>query len=70
MGVTNKGGRGKRSPDSLRRVGVRLPIVPPEIARLLDAICAARGGTRSEHVTKALIQYATLEEVKAADLVE
>lgn len=73
--TTNKGAkgigvRGKRNPDAVRRVGVRLPMVAPEIAQLLDAICTTRGGTRGEHVTKALLKYATLEEAENAGMVE
>lgn len=66
----NKGGRGHRDPNALRRTGVRLPIVPAAISSLLDAIVETRGGNRTYHVTQALIRYATEEEVEKAGLVE
>lgn len=58
------------NPKAIRRTGVRLPPVDASMARLLTAISKARGGTKSHHLTMALIRYATVEEAEAADLVE
>lgn len=66
----NKGGRIPRNPNSLRHSGVRLPPVRPEFARLLEAIALSRGGTKASHIEKALIAYATIEEVEDAGLIE
>lgn len=64
------GGGGKPVPNAIRRVGVRGPMLRPEIATLLDVIAASRGKTKSGVVEMALIAYARESEVEAAGLIE
>lgn len=51
-------------PDAIRRTGKRLPPVEADVAKLLDVIAERRGGTKSDHIKLALLQYATEEELK------
>lgn len=60
----------QRQQVSLRRDGWRPPPIDPAMQELVKAIASNRGGTIAEHITKALILYATVEEADAAGLVE
>lgn len=60
--MKQKGVKCNPNPLSIRKVGVRLPPVRPEYAKLLDTIASRRCGTKSSHIEKALLAYAELEE--------
>lgn len=59
----------KPQPNALRRKAWQVRL-PPSMERLAAAIAKRRGGSKSEHIIRALILYASIEEAEDAGLVE
>ena len=60
----------QRQPGALRREGWQPPRLPAAMKRLAKAIVARRGGSISHHVMLALMQYANVEEIEDAGMLE